>query len=138
MEIGFENITDLPAAAVSFIEAIGEKKIIAINAEMGTGKTTFILTLLSAMGVEDASGSPTYSLVNKYESPMFGTIYHFDLYRLKDLNEAFDIGMEEMLYEDAYCFIEWPDIAKEILPDETIWVEMRTNQDQSRTLTLEV
>jgi len=138
MEIGIENITDLPAAAVSFIEAIGEKKIIAINAEMGTGKTTFILTLLSAMGVEDASGSPTYSLVNKYESPMFGTIYHFDLYRLKDLNEAFDIGMEEMLYEDAYCFIEWPDIAKEILPDETIWVEMRTNQDQSRTLTLEV
>jgi tRNA threonylcarbamoyladenosine biosynthesis protein TsaE len=138
MEIGIENITDLPAASVAFIEAIGEKKIIAINAEMGTGKTTFILTLLSAMGVEDASGSPTYSLVNKYESPMFGTIYHFDLYRLKDLNEAFDIGMEEMLYEDAYCFIEWPDIAKEILPDETIWVEMRTNQDQSRTLTLEV
>ena len=115
-----------------------EHKVLLFHGEMGAGKTTLIKEICKELGSDDSISSPTFSIVNEYITLNNDTIYHFDLYRLKDLNEAFDIGMEEMLYEDAYCFIEWPDIAKEILPDETIWVEMRTNQDQSRTLTLEV
>jgi tRNA threonylcarbamoyladenosine biosynthesis protein TsaE len=104
---------------------------------MGAGKTTFILSLLRAMGIEDPDGSPTYSLVNVYDSPMFGRVYHFDFYRIDSLEEAYDIGVEEMLYGDGLCFIEWPEKIKELLPDNVIWSYIRVNQDGSRTLSID-
>ena len=69
---------------------------------------------------------------------MFGKIYHFDLYRINDLAEALDMGLEEMLYSDAVCLIEWPDVIKTLLPDETIWAKMRINEDASRTINIEL
>ncbi len=138
MEINIQSIQDLPYAAKTFLDKVGHRKIFAFDAEMGTGKTTFIIALLHAMGVEEAEGSPTYSLVNVYESRMFGKIYHFDLYRIEDESEALDIGIEEMLYGDGICLIEWPEKIKGLLPDNTIWSYIRKNGDDSRTLTIDL
>jgi tRNA threonylcarbamoyladenosine biosynthesis protein TsaE len=137
-EIHIETLNDIPRAAKEFLDLVGHRRKFAFDAEMGAGKTTFITTLLSCMGVEENEGSPTYSLVNCYDSPMYGPIYHFDLYRINDLEEAFDIGIEEMLYSDAICFIEWPEKIRELLPENTIWSYISKNDDDSRTLTIDI
>jgi tRNA threonylcarbamoyladenosine biosynthesis protein TsaE len=138
LEIRIESVKDIPGAAKEFLDAVGHRKVFVFDAEMGTGKTTFILGLLGAMGISNPEGSPTYSLVNVYESEMFGKVYHFDLYRINSEEEALDIGVEEMLYSDGVCFIEWPDKIKDLLPDNTIWSYISKNEDESRTLTVEV
>lgn len=138
MEIHIQSLQDLPHAAKTFLDEVGHRKVFAFDAEMGTGKTTFIIALLNAMGVEDAEGSPTYSLVNVYDSQMFGKVYHFDLYRIDDESEALDIGIEEMLYGDGICLIEWPEKIEGLLPDNTIWSYIRKNGDDSRTLTIDL
>ena len=138
MTIEIRSLAELPNAALNFIERVGHRKVFAFQAEMGAGKTTFIMALLKAMGIEDPDGSPTYSLVNSYDSPMYGRIYHFDFYRIDDIEEAFDIGVEEMLYDDAICFIEWPEKISEILPDNVIWSYIRVNEDGTRTITIDL
>lgn len=138
LEIQIDSLNDIPRAAKEFLDNVGHRKIFAFDAEMGMGKTTFILAVLACMGIEDAEGSPTYSLVNSYESKMFGKIYHFDLYRINDEMEALDIGIEEMLYGDSICFIEWPEKIKNLLPENTIWSYIRKNEDNSRTLTIDL
>lgn len=125
-------------AAKEFLDTVGHRKLFAFKAEMGSGKTTFIQALLKCMGIEDPDGSPTYSLVNTYDSPMFGRIYHFDLYRIDSEEEAYDIGIEEMLYGDAICFIEWPEKISDLLPDNVIWSYIRVNQDGSRTISIDL
>jgi tRNA threonylcarbamoyladenosine biosynthesis protein TsaE len=137
-EIHIESVSDIPGAAKEFLDTVGHRKIFAFDAEMGTGKTTFIVGVLHAMGICEAEGSPTYSLVNVYESEMFGKVYHFDLYRIDSEEEALDIGIEEMLYSDHICLIEWPEKIKDLLPDNTIWSYIRKNDDNSRTLTVEL
>jgi tRNA threonylcarbamoyladenosine biosynthesis protein TsaE len=90
------------------------------------------------MGVEDIEGSPTYSLVNTYDSVAFGRINHFDLYRLNSEEEAFDIGIEEMLYGGDYCFIEWPSKIENLLPENTIWVRISINDENERIISVEI
>ena len=124
MEIKIESLDALQYAATEFLAITQNHKIFAFDAEMGTGKTTFISALLQAMGVEDIEGSPTYSLVNVYESKMYGRIYHFDLFRIESEEEALDIGIEEMLYSNSYCFIEWPSKIEGLLPEDTVHVKM--------------
>ena len=97
MDINIDSIQDLPRAAIEFIEAVGHRKIFAFHADMGAGKTTFITAILHAMGIEDVDGSPTYSLVNIYDSQMFGRLNHFDLYRIKNESEALS-NAEELLF----------------------------------------
>ncbi|MBL4862333.1 MAG: tRNA (adenosine(37)-N6)-threonylcarbamoyltransferase complex ATPase subunit type 1 TsaE [Crocinitomicaceae bacterium] len=138
MEIQIDSVEAIPGAAKEFLDAVGHRKIFAFDAEMGAGKTTFILGALKAMGILDLEGSPTYSLVNVYDSEVFGRVYHFDLYRIEDEREALDIGIEEMLYSDGMCFIEWPEKIKNLLPDNTIWSYIRKNEDNSRTLTVDI
>lgn len=138
IQIHIQSLDDLPGAALEFIDEIGHRKVFAFQAEMGTGKTTFINAVLKAMGVTEPDGSPTYSLVNVYQSEMYGKIYHFDLYRINDESEALDIGIEEMLYSDSICFIEWPEKIENLLPDNTIWSYIRKNEDNSRTITIEL
>ena len=137
MEIKIDSLEDLPRAATEFIEAVGHRKVFAFNADMGAGKTIFITAVLQAMGVDSLEGSPTYSLVNVYDSQMFGRLNHFDFYRINDETEALDIGIEEMLYSDDMCFIEWPEKIQNLLPDNVIWSYIRVNEDNSRTLTVE-
>lgn len=138
IQIQIPTLDDLPGAALEFIDKVGHRKIFAFQAEMGTGKTTFINAVLKAIGVSEPDGSPTYSLVNVYQSEMYGKIYHFDLYRINDESEAFDIGIEEMLYSDSICFIEWPEKIENLLPDNVIWSYIRKNEDNSRTITIEL
>ncbi|MDP5099330.1 MAG: tRNA (adenosine(37)-N6)-threonylcarbamoyltransferase complex ATPase subunit type 1 TsaE [Crocinitomicaceae bacterium] len=138
MEINVDSIDDLPRAAQLFLEQFDHRKVFLFSAEMGAGKTTFITALLHAMGIEEVDGSPTYSLVNSYDSPMYGKIYHFDLYRIEDEVEALDIGIEEMLYSGGMCFIEWPEKISNLLPDNVIWSYIRRNEDNTRTITVEL
>ncbi len=138
MNIEINTLADLPSAAMKFLEETDNRKVFAFNGQMGAGKTTFIVSLLTAMGVEDIEGSPTYSLVNTYETPAFGKIYHFDLYRLNSEEEAFDIGIEEMLYGGGYCFIEWPEKIPNLLPENTISVQITTNEEGQRMISIDV
>ena len=138
MDIHIESLADLPNAAKLFLDTVGHRNIFAFEAEMGAGKTTFISAVLKAMGIQEIEGSPTYSLVNCYESDMFGKIYHFDLYRIDNEEEALDIGIEEMLYSDDICFIEWPQKIPNLLPDNVIWSYIRRNEDDTRTLTIDL
>jgi len=122
--------------ALDLLERLQTGSIVVLVGEMGAGKTTFTQSVLRAMGIVDLEGSPTYSLINEYESPYFGKVYHMDLYRLNSLDEALDIGIEELLYQNVICFIEWPEKIKELLPDNTIWVYLRVEEDLSRTITI--
>lgn len=134
MEFVIHDISDLPAVAKALLENLGTSHVIAFDGQMGAGKTTFIQTVLRAMGIEETHGSPTYSLVNEYKSAFYGTVFHFDLYRLNSEEEAYDIGIEEMLYGSAYCFIEWPDKIEHLLPEDTIFVKIRLNEDLDRVI----
>ena len=137
MEIKISRIEDLPFAVKLFLDENEGVKVFALKGQMGVGKTTFIISILKALGVEGIEGSPTYSLVNSYESIAFGKINHFDLYRLESEDEAYDIGIEEMLYNDAYCFIEWPEKIVSLLPDNTVWVNFEMNDNLERIVTFE-
>ncbi len=130
---------DLARAAAEFAGMMGDATVFAFHGDMGAGKTTFINALTSALGVEDdVTNSPSFSLINEYRSDTTGELmYHFDLYRLEDLEEAFDIGVEDYFDSGALCFIEWPDLVNDILPDDTVDVYITVNEDGSRTLTLE-
>ncbi|MBD5297172.1 MAG: tRNA (adenosine(37)-N6)-threonylcarbamoyltransferase complex ATPase subunit type 1 TsaE [Bacteroides sp.] len=137
------NIPDkaaLPAAAREFASLIDQSTIFAFNGAMGAGKTTFIMELLRALGVEDdLAGSPSFSLINEYRSDTTAElIYHFDLYRLESLEEAFDIGVEDYFDSGAVCLIEWPERIADILPLDTATVDLTVNPDESRTLTLTI
>lgn len=134
--IHVENLEALPAAADKFLELMGDETVYAFKGEMGAGKTTFISTLSQALGVdEDEANSPSFAIVNEYRSDTTAElIYHFDLYRLENLEEVMDIGFEDYLDSGAICLIEWPDIVSDILPDDTVWVEIRANDDGSRDI----
>lgn len=130
------SIDSLKEIVIDLLELLNDHQIVALEGQMGAGKTTFVQQVLKAMGVEELDGSPTYSLINQYESPFFGAVYHLDLYRLNSLEEIFDIGIEELLYQKCICLIEWPEKMIELLPDNTIWVYLRVEEDFSRTITI--
>ena len=121
MDYIVHDLDGIRPIALDLLERLKTGSIVVLVGEMGAGKTTFTQSVLRAMGIEDLEGSPTYSLINEYESPYFGKVYHMDLYRLNSLDEALDIGIEELLYQNVICFIEWPEKIKELLPDNTIW-----------------
>lgn len=118
------------------METMGDYTVFAFEGEMGAGKTTFINALCRALGVEeDPTGSPTFSIVNEYRSDTTAElIYHFDLYRIEDLEQAFDIGIEDYLDSGALCLIEWPDRIDDILPSDTVRVNIEVKPDGSRLL----
>jgi tRNA threonylcarbamoyladenosine biosynthesis protein TsaE len=117
-----ENEAQLPAAASALFSTFPSSRIFAFHGELGAGKTTFIKVLCESLGVNDAMSSPSFSLVNEYRSAGGEPVYHFDLYRLRSAEEALGIGFEEYLYSGNYCFIEWPERAEELLPEETVHV----------------
>jgi tRNA threonylcarbamoyladenosine biosynthesis protein TsaE len=130
------SIDSLKDIVIDLLELLNDHQIVALEGQMGAGKTTFVQQVLKAMGIEELEGSPTYSLINQYESPFYGRVYHLDLYRLNSLEEIFDIGIEELLYQKCICLIEWPEKMIELLPDNTIWVYLRVEEDFSRTITI--
>lgn len=136
--INIAGTDDLARAARQFVDLMGDYTVFAFHGTMGAGKTTFINALTHALGVEDdITNSPSFSLVNEYRSDTTAElIYHFDLYRLETLAEAFDIGIEDYFDSGAVCLIEWPDLVNDILPDDTVDIDITVNDDQSRTLTI--
>ncbi|WP_026452042.1 tRNA (adenosine(37)-N6)-threonylcarbamoyltransferase complex ATPase subunit type 1 TsaE [Aequorivita capsosiphonis] len=108
-------------------------KIFLFYGEMGVGKTTLIKEIVKQLGVTETSGSPSFSIVNEYEGTD-GTIYHFDFYRINDIEEAYDIGVEDYFYSDNYVFIEWPEKIKDLLPEYAIALNIQKNKNGSRTL----
>lgn len=138
-EILIPTTADLDAAAQEFLALMGDETVYTFEGEMGAGKTTFINALCRALGVEDdPTGSPTFSIINEYRSDTTAElIYHFDLYRIESLEQAFDIGVEDYLDSGALCLIEWPDRIEDILPDDTVRVKIDVLPDGARRLTIE-
>ncbi|MDE6793583.1 MAG: tRNA (adenosine(37)-N6)-threonylcarbamoyltransferase complex ATPase subunit type 1 TsaE [Muribaculaceae bacterium] len=124
----------LPEAARRFCEAIGSRRVFAFHGAMGAGKTTLIAAICRCLGAEDDFGSPTFSIINEYTDREGHPIYHFDFYRIDSLSEAIDMGAEEYFYSGDLCLMEWPERIGEILPEETVDVDITVNPDGSRTL----
>ena len=137
MEIRFflENINE---AAEQFLKVVKDRRVIALHGEMGTGKTTLVHAVCDALGVKDAVGSPTFSIINEYTSAEGETIYHLDLYRLKGNEEAVNAGVEDCLYSGDLCFAEWPDQAPALFPDNTLHCELKITGSNERSLQIKL
>lgn len=132
------SLEDLPLAARQFLGEIGERSIIALHAPMGAGKTTFTSAICRELGVEeDAIGSPTFAIVNEYRTKDKETIYHFDFYRIDKLEEALDLGLYDYLDSGCLCIMEWPENVEELLPEETLWIDISVLEDGARLLSWE-
>jgi len=137
--IHISNPEAIEKAAQEFLAIMGDETVYTFTGEMGAGKTTFIAALCTALGVDpDEANSPSFAIANEYRSETTAElIYHFDLYRLESLEEVMDIGFEDYLDSGALCFIEWPEKVADILPDDTVRVTIRVNDDNSRDLIIE-
>lgn len=137
MTIRFQE-EDIQQAASQFVAAMGESTVFAFYGKMGAGKTTFIKAVCRELGVEDTVNSPTFAIVNEYEDRSGEPVYHFDFYRIKRLSEAYDMGCDEYFYSGRPCFIEWPELIEEVLPQETVRVDICELSDGSRQISMGV
>ena len=149
MEIIIKDIAQIREAAQQFVEQIGDRSVFAFYGKMGAGKTTFIKAVCEELGVDDVITSPTFAIVNEYSltphlspltshpSPLTSKIYHFDFYRIKKLEEVYDMGFEDYFYSGDLCFIEWPELIEEVLPEDAVRVTIEALADGSRKITME-
>ena len=135
--ITIKDLDHIEEAAREFIKNMGDDTVFAFYGKMGAGKTTFIKALCKLLGVEDEVNSPTFAIINEYRSQTTAElIYHFDFYRIKKLEEVYDLGYEDYFYSGALCFIEWPELVEELLPSDAKKVTITENGDGSRMITL--
>ena len=156
MEIKIQDIDHIREAAREFVENIGEARVFAFYGKMGAGKTTFVKAICEELGVDDVITSPTFAIINEYtisswplaistkptansqqltaNSQKPKAIYHFDFYHIKKLEEVYDMGYEDYFYSGALCFIEWPELIEEILPDDAVRVSIIEQEDGSRVV----
>lgn len=138
MEIKINSLDNIREAAKQFIAAMEDNTVFAFYGKMGAGKTTFIKAICEELGVTDVINSPTFAIVNEYRSDETGElIYHFDFYRIKKLDEVYDMGYEDYFYSGALCFIEWPELVEEVLPGDTVKVTIEEVEDGTRSVRLE-
>lgn len=134
-EIHIPSLESLPQAAQEFLKSMGDATVFAFYGKMGAGKTTFIKALGEALQVSDTINSPTFSIVNEYRSDSSGEIiYHFDFYRIKNIEEVYDMGYEDYFYSGALCLIEWPELIEEVLPTNAIYVTIEELEDGTRRI----
>ena len=135
--ITIKDLDHIEDAAREFIKNMGDDTVFAFYGKMGAGKTTFIKALCKLLGVEDEVNSPTFAIINEYRSQTTAElIYHFDFYRIKKLEEVYDLGYEDYFYSGALCFIEWPELVEELLPLDARKVTITENSDGSRNIAL--
>ena len=139
MEIKIQDLGHIREAAREFIENIGDHTVFAFYGKMGAGKTTFIKAICEELGVEDVIASPTFAIVNEYTSHStlltpHSSIYHFDFYRIKKLEEVYDMGFEDYFYSGSLCLIEWPELIEEVLPEDAVKVSIQEKEDGSRAI----
>lgn len=137
MEIIISDIKRISEAARQFVSLIGNHRVFAFYGSMGAGKTTFIKAICEELGVKDVITSPTFAIVNEYSLPLQSegdgaSLFHFDFYRIKKMEEVYDMGYEEYFYSGALCFIEWPELIEELLPDDAVKVNITEQEDGSR------
>ena len=135
MTITCHSESELPQVAAQLLEAWPDDRVFAFDGEMGAGKTTFIKVLCETLGVQQVTNSPTFAIVNEYVAGNGDPIYHFDFYRITSIDEAYQIGFEDYLYSDYYCFIEWPDKVAALLDEQVVRVKIEVLADGSRQFT---
>jgi len=128
------SINELAQAADELLNAFPDDRIFAFYGKMGAGKTTFIKALCRVMGSTDNITSPTFALVNEYDTASTAKIYHFDFYRVRNSEEALDIGLDEYLYSEQYCFMEWPEKVEPLLPEKLVEVHIEEQSPSSRQI----
>lgn len=134
VQIEIKNLEALQPAARKFIDQMGDRRVFAFYGGMGAGKTTFIKTICKELGVKETVASPTFAIINEYKSGEGDPIYHFDFYRIHKLEEVFDFGYEDYLYSGHICFIEWPELVEQILPEDTVKLSIRETEDGRRVI----
>lgn len=135
MEIRINSLADINEAAKTFVENMCDGKVFAFYGKMGAGKTTFVKAVCECLGVEDVITSPTFAIVNEYTSATTGdAIYHFDFYRIKKLEEVYDMGYEDYFYGGSLCFLEWPELIEDLLPEDATKVTIEETEDGSRVV----
>lgn len=132
--ITIKDLEHIDEAAREFMGLMGDDTVFAFYGKMGAGKTTFIKSLCKELGVEDEVNSPTFAIINEYRSNTAELIYHFDFYRIKKIDEVYDLGYEDYFYSGALCFIEWPELVEDLLPLDARKVTISENADGSRTI----
>lgn len=132
--IKIDSIDRIQEAAKAFVAQMGDNKVFAFYGKMGAGKTTFIKAICEELGVEDVVNSPTFAIVNEYTDGNGEPIFHFDFYRIKKESEAYDIGFEEYVYSGHLCFMEWPELIEDLLPEDTVKVSIEELEDGTRTV----
>ena len=132
MNIKIQDIDHIREAAREFIKHIGQRRVFAFYGKMGAGKTTFVKAVCEELGVEDVITSPTFAIINEYSQPDGTPLYHFDFYHIKKLEEVYDMGYEDYFYSGSLCFIEWPELIEDVLPDDAVHVSIEEQTDGSR------
>ena len=135
MELQIRILDEIRAVAKEFVAALGNRTVVAFYGKMGVGKTTFIKAVCEELGVTDVINSPTFAIVNEYMSGAGEPVYHFDFYRIRRPEEVLDIGYYEYIDSGCLCLMEWPELIEDLLPEETVRVNITENADKTRTLT---
>ena len=135
IQIAIPSLDKIEDAAHELKFRLGRQKKIAFSGLMGAGKTTFIQALCKALGFEGVVNSPTFALINEYNTSEGDSIFHFDLYRIENITELYDLGYEDYFYSDSYVFIEWPEKAMELIPDDFLFLRIEVLANNSRLLT---
>ena len=136
-EIVIDSLDELKDVAEAVVESLEGRNVVALFGAMGAGKTTLISAIMEHLGSTDNVTSPTFALVNQYNTAANEPVYHFDFYRINRIEEAFDMGYEEYFYSDGLCLVEWPEKVEELLPDEVMKVTITPTSPTKRTITIE-
>ena len=134
MEIKISSLQTIRSSARTFIDQMGANKVFAFYGNMGAGKTTFIKALCEELGVEEVVNSPTFAIINEYDSTSGKRIYHFDFYRINKPEEALQFGVEDYFYSGNFCFIEWAEKIDTLLPQDCVKVYIAENEDGTRNV----
>lgn len=137
LKISIDSLSELSRVADAVIERLGERRVVAFRAPMGAGKTTLIAEIVAALGSGDVVTSPTFALVNEYDTGEGDVVYHFDFYRIDRVEEAFDMGYEEYFYSGELCLVEWPEKIEELLPGDVMTVTITIDGDSARTFEID-
>ena len=124
------TLESLPEVAKKILETFADSRVFALYGRMGAGKTTLIRELCRQLGVSDEVQSPTFAIINEYKTLSGGSVFHFDFYRINKIEEVFDIGYEDYVYSGSYCFIEWPELAGDLLPEGTVRMEISGEKER--------
>jgi tRNA threonylcarbamoyladenosine biosynthesis protein TsaE len=132
LSLSCSSLNELPQIASKILEFKGDRTVISFDGQLGAGKTTLIKELCLSLGVEDNVTSPSFAIINEYQDGNDNPVYHFDFYRIKDVEEALDIGAEEYFYSGHLCLVEWPSKAEELIPEDSVSIEIEVTGHNSR------